>query len=155
MQIALPSSWHATLAHAFPPGIHGGENKVQEGAALTSEHTGHGGHVPAANVLVEKIHAIKHCASPTHATSNTQHMIHNTNQKNESEFQKVFERMDSQGKSARKESADSVAIVVARDPCTRISSGDPCRGRYSSKWGGTYFRPYWSRSTRPTGHCPG
>jgi hypothetical protein len=56
-------------------------------------HGGHCRHVPAANVLVERIRIIEHCAGPTRATR--QHKTHHTNKKNKarSEFKKVFERI--------------------------------------------------------------
>ena len=41
--------------------------------ALTSIHSGHCRHVPAANGLVEITRMSEHCAGPTRATSNTTH----------------------------------------------------------------------------------
>jgi hypothetical protein len=66
-----------------------GKERAREGEALTPFHVGHGRHVPAANVLVERTRIIEHCARPTHATSNTNHQHKNEAR---SEFKKIFER---------------------------------------------------------------
>ena len=70
-----------------------GKRTCERRKALTIRHGDHGRHVPAANVLVERICISEHCTGPTRATR--QHKIHHTNKKNEarSEDKKVFERI--------------------------------------------------------------
>jgi hypothetical protein len=53
--------WHTILAHATPPGTNAGEKKVREKGTLTGVHCGHGGDVPAANILVERSRIVEHC----------------------------------------------------------------------------------------------
>jgi hypothetical protein len=83
------------------PGIDArGKRTGERREALTCSHARHCRHVPAANVLVERIRLIEHCAGPTRATK--QHKTHHTNKKNEarSEFKKGL-RTDSQGKASK------------------------------------------------------
>ena len=61
----------AGLEFANPPVIDAWEKNAREKVALTVSHVGHGGHVPATNILVERNRILEHCTSPTHATSNT------------------------------------------------------------------------------------
>jgi hypothetical protein len=59
--------------------------------ALTFTHCGHGGNIPAANVLVEHKRIREHSASSTHATSNAKHTTQ-TGERGSVKVQKVFER---------------------------------------------------------------
>ena len=71
----------AVLEFANPPGIDAREGNAREEVELTRSHVGHGGHVPATNVLVKITRRTEHCAGPTRATSNTKHTMQQ--QKNE------------------------------------------------------------------------
>ena len=46
------------------------KKNVREKGALTLQHVSDRGHVPAANILVERTRIKEHCASPTHTTRN-------------------------------------------------------------------------------------
>ena len=130
-----PSSWVPRLLHTQPlPGIdaRGKKNVREKGEALTCSHARHCRHVPAANVLVERIRRIEHCAGPTRATSNTKHTTP-TEERGPVRVQKG-PRTDSQGEVS-KASEDQMCAARERtgavgrrrgchDPCTR----NPSRG---------------------------
>ena len=70
-----------------------GDKNVREKGALTSIHGGHGGHVPAANVLVERNRIKEHCHKVPHAPQATQNTPHQQKNEARSDFKKAFERI--------------------------------------------------------------